>query len=48
MLDEKQYRSVLASIQAMYSVVVCLGAAFMYSYLKDIRSEALFQQMAQT
>ena len=31
----------------MYSLFVCLGAAFAYSYGKGIRSETLLQQMAQ-
>ena len=31
----------------MYSLFVCLGAAFTYSYGKGIRSETLLQQMAQ-
>ena len=34
-------------MQAMYPLFVCIGAAFMYSYLTGIRSKTLLQQMAQ-
>ena len=48
MLDQKRYLFVLVLIQAMHPLFVCLGAAFMHSYLTGIRSETLCQQMAQT